>query len=129
MELISMLDLGCSSLLQKIDLCVYDMENMIKHTENSFLSLLFIVSKNEMIRRIERGSLIVDWRRYAVSSLLDTATKEVMGKEAEGFCNSVQEFNYGYVQHSADSLMFSNDWFIKPFEENNFKSTLIHSEL
>ncbi|GJZ89073.1 hypothetical protein Tco_0660855 [Tanacetum coccineum] len=44
----------------KIDFYVYGIENMIKHTENSFLSLLFMGSGNEPIRRIERGSLVVD---------------------------------------------------------------------
>ncbi|GJS06281.1 hypothetical protein Tco_0363077 [Tanacetum coccineum] len=79
---------------EKIDLCVYGIENMIKHTENSFLSLLFIVSENESICRsltidqldttyiiirirvleLEHTRFLVkSRRRYAVSSLLDTA--------------------------------------------------------
>ncbi|GJS84481.1 putative reverse transcriptase domain-containing protein [Tanacetum coccineum] len=46
---------GCSSFLQKIVFYVYGIENMILHTENSFLSLLFIVSEKVWIRRIRIG--------------------------------------------------------------------------
>ncbi|GJY79599.1 microtubule-associated protein RP/EB family member 1C-like protein [Tanacetum coccineum] len=53
MELGLMLDLGCSSSLQKIVFYEYGIENMILHTENSFLSLLFILSEKDWIRRID----------------------------------------------------------------------------
>ncbi|PWA72329.1 Glycoside hydrolase, family 28 [Artemisia annua] len=46
------------------------------------------------------------------------------GKAAETFCNSAQGFAYGNVQPSADCLMSSNDSFIKPCEENNFKTII-----
>ncbi|GJV37626.1 hypothetical protein Tco_1410103 [Tanacetum coccineum] len=48
MELWLVLDLGCSLFLEKFDFRVYGIENIIFAHQNSFLSLVFIVSENCM---------------------------------------------------------------------------------
>nr|GEU76049.1 hypothetical protein [Tanacetum cinerariifolium] len=48
--------------IKKIIFCVYGMENMILHTENPFLSLVFIVSEKDWIRRIGLGQYdVLGW--------------------------------------------------------------------
>ncbi|GJS40880.1 hypothetical protein Tco_0565923 [Tanacetum coccineum] len=70
MESRLMLDLYYSSSLQKIVFNVYGMKNMIFHTENSFLSLLFITSEKCWIRRIGLG-------QYGVLGSIPWSTRKV----------------------------------------------------
>nr|GEW17321.1 hypothetical protein [Tanacetum cinerariifolium] len=75
MDSLPILDLGgCSSLLQFV-FNEYGIKNMILHTENSFLSLLFITSKKGWIRRIGLhqygvlGCIFLNQNKYALESL------------------------------------------------------------